>query len=356
MENDEQVQTVESSTTGHQMTASESGDPLRNLTDSQRDTWLQTGELPSDKKEAESSETAKKTDGDSTSKKASSSDAPRAEETAEGAEKKAVESATTDEQEPEEKGGEAQKRIKELAAETKSLKARLAQLERPPAKAEPAGGDTKVSETKAEVKPEPKAEDYETLDEYIAAKIEWGVDQGLSKADQKRAEAAAKTELESKQREAQDRLNKTFDHGKKSHADFEEKALDPDLKILEGSVFDRWLMDPDMTPETRAELMYHYGTHREDLNKLNAMTPFNATRELTRLEATLQKPPASSKADSKPAADKKVSAAPPPGSEVGSKGSPTEDPRAKAIADGDAAAYMELENRRELAAKGGSRK
>lgn len=358
MAQDEQVQTVESSTTGHTMISEDSPDPLRNLTDTQRDHWLSTGELPGSKKAAPSSTAKKKEDGDSTSKSASSSDAPTSEKT-EVAAKKPAESAPAEEQQRREKPTGAEARIKELDSEVKTLRARLANLEKP--KGEP-GGEKKESSEAGKPEPAPNPEDFQTGEDYLKAAIRHGVTEELRVAEAKRAELTQKTENEKKATEVQKRLTDSFEQGRKTHADFDEKALAEDLPIVMNSTLDHWLMDPDMTPELRSEILYHYGTHREELLTLNKMTPYNATRELSRLESKLSKSPeksesSSGKAESKPAAgEKAVTRAPAPGSEVGAKGSPTEDPRAKAISNGDVNSYFEIENRKELARSGGSRK
>lgn len=346
---------VEASSTSsvEPVVAERSADPLHDLTDTQRDHWLSTGELPAKKTE---SSKAEKTDGDSTSSKADPSAAPASGKT-EVAGKKAAESATADEQQRREKPTGAEARIKELDSEVKTLRTRLAQLDKPGNTA--GGGEKKESVKQPEAKAAPKPEDFTDATEYLDAAIKHGVQEALTNAEKERAEFTKKQTRDAQESEAREKLQKTFEHGKKTHADFDEKALDPQLRIIEGSTFDHWLMDPNMSAELRSELMYHYGTNRDELDTLNAMTPHDATRELNRLEAKLSagtgKAEGDKLGDSKTAAGEKksVTKAPPPGSEVGAKGTPTEDPRARAIAAGDVNTYFELENRRDAARKGG---
>lgn len=332
-------------------------DPLKGLSEKQYDHWRSTGELPSQKQEAESSSAAEtQDDGDSTSTTEESSTSPASGETEEDGKTESSPAKQTPQAAHKPTGAEA--RIKELDSEVKRLRARLDLAD----KAKTPDAEKVSTEKEPEPEAAPKMDDFEDPEEYVKAAIAHGVKEQLKAAEKERAELQQKEREQTRAKEAQDKLQKTFSDGRKKYADFDDKALDPALPIIPDSTFDHWLMDPDMTPQHRAELMYHYGTNREELLALNKMTPYNATRELTKVEAKLftsgkSEPTTAKKNESSPATSvKKVTNAPAPGSEVGSKGSPTEDPRAKAIATGDVNAYFEIENRRELAAKGGSRK
>ena len=347
-----EVQTVQSSSTGNQMTGGSDSDPLAAMNDVQREDWLLTGKLPSSEEKpaasAATTETVKPKESEGDGKTAESSTA-AATAKSEGDEKKAAESSTAEPQKRRPTGAEA--RIAELSAETRALKERLAKFEKPPETAKPA-------EKAPEPKAAPKLEDFNTVEEYVAAAVAHGVETTLAETNRKAAEATQRAKAETKAREVQDMLAKTFDHGRKKYADFDDTALDPDLPILEGSTLDRWLVADGMTNDMRAEIMYHYGTHREELAELNKLPSSIAVRRLAALEATFsgngKQPEKTSQTEKESesrsaAGGKKLTQAPPPGSEVGTHGSPTDDPRAKAIATGDVAAYMEQENRRELA-------
>jgi hypothetical protein len=115
-------------------------------------------------------------------------------------------------------------------------------------------------------------------------------------------------------------------------------ALDPELPVAENSAIDWWVMNS----EKGAEVLYYYGQHRDELVKLNAMTPILAAKELARVESEVDKPATPVR--------QKVPQAPPPPSEVVAKGHT--DPVAAALANGDFSTYRRLKDAEER----GSRK
>jgi hypothetical protein len=76
------------------------------------------------------------------------------------------------------------------------------------------------------------------------------------------------------------------DEARRKYADFDQVALNPNLPILKGSVVERWIMESELG----MDVAYYLGQHTDELGKLNAMTPVDATRELTRLEDRLRQP------------------------------------------------------------------
>jgi hypothetical protein len=103
------------------------------------------------------------------------------------------------------------------------------------------------------------------------------------------------------------------------------------------------------------EIAYHFGTHRDELDKFNAMTPFQQARELTRLEDKLSQAatpaPEAKASDVKVIAPPKVTKAPPPAKEVGGRGASSGDDEKSAVDGGDFRAYKRVVDKKEIAAR-----
>jgi hypothetical protein len=81
-------------------------------------------------------------------------------------------------------------------------------------------------------------------------------------------------------------VRQRVNEARSKYADFDQVALNPNLPILKGSVVERWIMESELG----MDVAYYLGQHTDELGKLNAMTPIDATRELTRLEDRLRQP------------------------------------------------------------------
>jgi len=305
-----------SSATGVQNTeVEESPLVVENFTDKERGDWLKNRiDFPKEEKpKAKEPKEIKTEDAES-----STATTPEEAEVAE----KATEPAPVEKTQEPKKITPAEARIKDLLAENKSLKARLQPVAEKPK--EPA---------EVEAKPEPKAEDYETVDAYLKALTDHRVSEAIRLDREARVAEQQKAEVERSNQEISDKWNSLTEESRKKHKDFDAIALVDDLPVVEGSVLDRWLINSDLG----AEMLYYYGTNRDELTKLNAMSAFDAARELTKLELKLGESPVTEKAKPAPT---KVTQAPPPPTEIATKG--VTDAAAAAIAAGDMGAYLRL--------------
>lgn len=293
--------------------------PVEDLTDNQRAKWLETGDLPKAAKKEEKSPTPEK-DADVKDESPSSDDTkePEKAEIVEVADPTPAKAPVKTEISP------SEARIRELVARTKILEQRLADRDRPP-----------VEVPKVTEEPEPKAENYQDIDDYFAAKVQYA----LKKDREQREAEQAKFQVETKNKETVERWNNSVIEAKKKYPDFEEKAFSDDFAIKEGSVLDRWCLES----EHGTDVLYFYATHPDEYAKLNQIAnPMKAAIELARMEVKILEKPA------KPA-PKLVSDAPPPPKEVSARGTATDDPIADALASGDMSKYMDLMNKKERA-------
>lgn len=322
METDEKVDTGASSTSVAVEETPSATVPVEELSDSQRTKWLQSGELPKQdaKKEEKSQAPAKE------EKVAEEEAAPASSEEKPAEKEVAAEPAPAAKAPAKVEIPPHEARIKELVAETKILKQRLAKLEQPPAPEKP-----------AEVEAAPKAEDFEDIEKYLDAKVKYEVSQ-----DRKAREAEQlKVQVEAKNREVIEKWNNSVTEAKKKYPDFEDKCFSDSFKIAEGSVLDRWCLESDKG----TDVLYHYATHPDEFAALNRMAPIAAAVEIARTEAKILEKP-------KPAPAKLVSDAPKPPAEVSGRGTATDDPIAEALASGDIEKYMRLANEKERATLG----
>lgn len=307
--------TVDSSPTGAQNVEAEAPSlEVEKFSDAERKDWLENRvDFPKKEKPAKEIKTE--------AAESSTADAPEGAETADEASDSATEDKT--QEIPKVKVSPAEERIKDLLAKNKILESRLKVVERPK-ETEPA---------KVEVKPEPRAEDFETVDAYLKALTDHRVSEAIRIDRESQRNEVVKAETDAKNKEIADRWNSQVDESKKKHKDFDEVALSEATNVIEGSVLDRWLINSDLG----AEMLYHYGKNLDDLAALNKMSPFDAARELTKLELKLSEAPQVERAKPAPA---KVTQAPPPPSIIATKG--VTDAKAAAIAAGDMGTYLRL--------------
>ena len=334
--------------------------PLDKLSDAQHAKWLKTGELPvQGAKEVkaldETGDAAKIDDG------------------------KVDDAAAVDDGKVPTRPGfgsmrpsEMRRKLRELAAENDRLKAQ-------PAKGKAAEPEIEEVEApvKAEVKtvksaPRPKSTDldaqgkakYADWEAYEDALLEWNtervlakVEEGQTKRERERTIAAQNTKIEQS-------WAKRTDEARKLHEDFDEVALDPEgpgKHISRGSVVDQWILESDHG----AEILYHFGNNLADLLRYGKLSPVQAARELTKLEAKLTKGSTQDDSDSpsNPKNDEvKVTRAPRPASVVGGRGSAAVDDVARALADDPTRSedamkrFMAAENAKDIRERLGERR
>lgn len=311
---------------------------LGELTDKQDAHWRLTGELP--KKEPKVSSEPKKAEN------APADEAEPAPETDTGA---------SQEQEPKpSKSGPGSMGYKELRNRVKELEDQLAASKTAP-KEEPApvdGPQPKAEKVRAKPNLEDKDKDgkpkYASWEEYNEELIDWKAEQKFTEYRKNEEKARQDAIVAQKNKVILDSWNGRITKAAEKYADFAEVALDdkngPGSRISPGSVVDAWILDSDLG----AEILYHFGKDRNDLERIGAMHPIGAARELAKLEAKLSGEPVKAPTPTEPPV--KTTKTPPPAREVGGRGSSAVDDVTKAVADDDFTAYKAAADRRAIAA------
>lgn len=168
--------------------------------------------------------------------------------------------------------------------------------------------DAEREQKQAPLRPDgkPSADDFDSHEEYVEALTDWKLEQKLSEREQKQKETELKTEFQKAVSTYQERVQEF----KKSHKDFDrviESAEDITLSLT--------VQDTLLTSELGPQLAYELSKNVEELERINALPPFQAARELGKLEAKLSDSSLSRKTEVK------VSKAPKPINPVGSKSS-----------------------------------
>lgn len=304
---------------------------LSELTDKQDAHWRLTGELP----EKAPKETPKpKTD----------EAAPPVE--AESATDEGTEAKQEQEQKPSKMGyGELRAHIKKLEAElaaSKTAPKADAQVEPPQPKAEKLR--TKPTLEDKEKDGQPK---YKNWEEYNEDLIDWKAEQKFTeyrKAEEKAKQEAATAE---QARKITETWNERVKKASAKYPDLKEALsleTGPGNLIQKGSVVDAWILDSDLGPD----ILHHFHLDRDDLERIGALHPIAATRELTKLEIKLSGEPTKAPPPAEPPV--KTTKTPPPAREVGGRGSSAVDDVTKAVADDDFTAYKAAADRRAIAA------
>jgi hypothetical protein len=244
------------------------------------------------------------------------------------------------------KGADA--RIPELLADrakererAERAERRLAEIERqrqPPVDARPAAPSAAPAGL---VKPDPESFAYGTSDPgYVEALTDYklAVHKAEMRAENEREQQAARAYEESQ------RVITAFEarraEARAKHADFEAVAMLAPTEIQKGSAADLWVLED----EAGAEILYHLQqpNNAAERRRILALGPREQLKELVRLGDRLTADPAVARSTQ----------APPPGPTLGTRSTPA-DPVERALAMGDSdegtRAYIEAENRRELA-------
>jgi hypothetical protein len=325
---------------------------LENMTPTERDSWRMTGVEPTREEEVV------KDANQELVKEIKSKPAPEEDEViaSEGEEDAASGTATKTE--------ETGKAKKPTQMSYKDLRTRIAELEAKIAsgttKPVAADNEAKAKDEKKDANPRPKSSDkkadgspkYQTWEEYEDDLLEWRAEKDRAAFKEHSAKEQLTTEKQKLEQESQQALRSRADEARKKYSDFDAKALDPTLKIPQGSVLATWIMDP--SNEHGMDIAYHFGTHREELDKFNAMSPFQQARELTRLEDKLSQATAThEKSDVKVITPQptKVTKAPPPAKEVGGRGASSGDEETSVVNSGDFRAYKRVVDKKEINAR-----
>ena len=307
--------------------------PIDSWTSEQREEWLKTGEPPS--------KTESATDADASAVDATA-------KTDDGKPKQEVSAAP--------KKGVA-KRNEQLDSEINQLHEKLRtrrQLREQLATDEPgeaAKAAPPAAKSASESKP-PKLADFPDWDSYEAAKDEYYELKAEEKARaavladrQEQAKLQRDSEIKAANEAIAKSWNTRVDQARGRYEDFDAVAFSVDIPV--NAFMDGFILESAIGPD----IVYHLAANMAEAEKIQAMNPFQAGRELSRLEASIQAK-LESKGTASPAPTKKlVSRASPPATEVGGKAAAPEDPVAAALASGDFTRYAKLKNAREFEAR-----
>lgn len=225
----------------------------------------------------------------------------------EGDEEAGEDVETDDGKKPKKKGNGFRRRIDKL---TKKVSQTAQELEYWKAQAlkgrEPEKVETQPPAKAAETPGKPKANDFETTEEYFEALAEWKADQKLSayKTEQREQELKAQAQQQGKS------FQSKVQEFKAQHEDFDdlmEEVDDIPMSIAVQEIL--------LASENGPELMYELAKNREEYERICKLPPLAAAREMGKFEASLKR-------SSEELPPKKVAkAGPPPINPVGSGGS-----------------------------------
>lgn len=133
-------------------------------------------------------------------------------------------------------------------------------------------------EPKVEAPKEPKPEDFQTTEAYMAARVKWEVSQELARERKERQEAAAQAERQRIMDEARGRIAKAIE-------------LVPDYAEVTGAVdlevpvhIAGYMQESEMF----AELGYFFAQHPDELERISKLRPDRSLVALGKIESTLQ--------------------------------------------------------------------
>jgi hypothetical protein len=247
-------------------------------------------------------------------------------------------------------GPGAQKRIKQLLARAKKAEEALAASARDAAPKGPektAESSAPAAEIPTLVAPErPKRASFDSDEKYEDALFDWR-DKHREYEASKAAAERQKTEIEQQNAKVLESWKARVEKSKESHDDFETVAFAKDLPIPYGSPVDEWVLQS----EVGAEMLYHLGSNRDELKRINALSRPAQHRELSKLEEKLLGTPEEKqpvKEEPKPKAKVVTDALPPP-RDVGGRFTAAADEEEAALKKDDVGRYIELANEKDLA-------
>jgi hypothetical protein len=260
----------------------------------------------------------------------------------------------------EQRKNQLQEEIREAARVLKEIREETEKLRKPASQAAAAEPEKKV-EPKTESEPEPDlgginvktGKPFATIAEFQKEHTAWLRAQISAETEGRFKTVEARTKAEAEEKFLNEGLQQKFAPGVEKYSDFKEVVGNPALFLPRGSAADIFIRNSD----NAAEMAYHLGKHPEILAKFyrdpsgnkgmtgvweNAIPPSLQMIELARLELQI-----TSQNTPKPPA-RTITQAPRPPHRVSGQ-APTADPLAKAVEEGDQAAYVRLENEKQLA-------
>jgi len=149
--------------------------------------------------------------------------------------------------------------------------------------------ETKFGETEeitVPAKPNPDDDKFKTYDDYLKAydkymdaKIKVSNQQLEQRILKKQAESDAEKVKTKEQEEQQEKINNTFDEGRKKYKDFDE--------VVNNTPASDAMMIAMIESENSTELAYYLGQHPDEADRISQLSPLAAARELGKIEAKL---------------------------------------------------------------------
>lgn len=160
-------------------------------------------------------------------------------------------------------------------------------------------------------KSEPRIENFNDFDEYVAAKAEWIASKKINETLAEREQRTAAERVAAAQGRAVENWNKRLAETTAELPDFEEVVGGSDLPMTE------LMRDAIIESEMGPKIAYWLANNPQEAQKIAGMSPFQTVAAIGRIEERLE---------SQAKAPKKTTSAPPPVKPVGSKASATKDP------------------------------
>ena len=204
-----------------------------------------------------------------------------------------------------------QKRIDRLTREKYELAGRVKAMEDRLAEKPPAEKPKEPAVIATEGRPDPNDPTFKTYEEYLEALTDWKTEQKLKARDAKQARA----EAESKQAEKLDAWAKRVEaiRAEPEYENFDDVLRTAD-EIQVPAAIGEVILDSEVGPQ----LAYWLAKNMGEYQRIAALGPLAAARELGKIEAALTKP-----AEPAQAPKPKVSSAPKPITPVGGRPSGT---------------------------------
>lgn len=296
--------------------------------------WRKTGIMPSNEESAPSKEVQTETPAEQ------EESAPQSDTAA------ASEPAPKQEQVRRKTPETSERRWTELLSERKTLRDKVAELERQLSERSKASDSPRQDSQPAKAAHnelvEPKIDDlnekgepkYKTYDEYLAAVRKYDRDVTIREFETRNAQARQSEHERVISQKWGERVNKAID----KYPDFIKVALNENLQIPKGSLVDLFTLDSDHGADVLYELAKNDAAELGRITDLAKTNPLRAHRELLKIEQRFSAAPA----------PKKVTQAPPPPKEVTGKGTTSADEVEQAVKEEDQSAYMAAANRRDI--------
>lgn len=279
---------------------------IDSTTDSNEAVLAALGKLESkqsevEEKQSESSETPdEKVEESETSK----SDSDQSDEDAEDQDDSDNDESKDDSSKPKKKGG-FKKRIERFQKQLSEKDQELAYWREQALKGSKGDKPEQKPEIEAKSDAKPKVDDFDSIEAYTEALTDWKISQKQKEFERKEIETKAKAEFKNQFDSFQSKVAEFS----KTQDDFNEVIEDvDDIPLSVG------LQESILTSDVGPQVMYELAKNREELERINRLSPIAQAREIGKIEARLGE-----KNQKKPEA--KVSKAPAPVSPVGTKGS-----------------------------------